>query len=128
MQTQFVVRLLDADDQLLSWARAVGESRPQESRAACPFFVMGLTRFVIERSGKIAKLVVHWTDLNLARVREHPELTPVEVGQVFDMAWAEPIWLVGGMENVPLPTVTEHVPVKLAVPTGNLMSVGHSPG
>lgn len=125
MKVEFVVRLLTEDDQVLAWARVPAESRPQDTRAACPFFASGLTHFVAELDGSIAKLVVHWPELNVARMLDQPERHLVKAGQEFNFVWLEPVWLVGGMENVPMPAVTERAPVRVAPPVGDMAAVGH---
>lgn len=126
MTQRFVVRLLAADDRLLSWAEVYAEARPQPGRASCPFFAQpGLTKFLIEEAGTVTKLAVHWPDLDVARVRELPA-TDVLPLQMFDYVWLEPVWLVGGMANVVLPAVTVRKPVQVAPPVGGLAAVSQS--
>lgn len=120
MKARFIVRLLSEDDTLLSWAEVWAEARPQPGRASCPFMASpGLTKFVIEAAGTVAKIAIHWPDLDVARVRAE---APVEVQplQVFDFVWFEPVWLVAGMSNVVLPGVTVRAPVAVAPPTGGM--------
>jgi hypothetical protein len=123
MITKFVVRLLDRDNTLLSWAEVAAVPAPQSGRASCPFWPSAVTRFVIEQSGVIATMAVHWTDLDIARTREMAE-TPVEAGQVFDFTWIEPVWLVAGMSGVLLPPVTVRAPVVAQPPAGSLVAKG----
>lgn len=120
---KFVVRLLDADAQLLAWAEVYAEPKPQERGASCPFWPSGNTLFAIEQAGVATELTVHWCDLDVAR--RSPLLEPVAVqpGQVFTFAWMEPVWLVPGTRDVPLPAVTIRQPVSISPPTGSLMAV-----
>jgi hypothetical protein len=124
MAQKFVVRVLDADDALLAWAEVHAEPRPQARGASCPFFPITPTQFPIERDGVAAKLTIHWCDLDIARLTSLLEPTPVRTGQVFTFTWIEPVWLVTGMREVPLPAVTLRQSVALAVPTGQLTSIG----
>lgn len=117
MKTEFVVRLLDATDTLLSWAKvSASPSRQDGGRASCPLLVNGPTSFVIERSGEASKLSVHWLDLDIARLRQLDEVVPVQLGQVFTFTWIEPVWLVAGMREVPLPAVTVRQSITIAPP------------
>lgn len=121
---KFVVRLLTESDELLAWAEVYAEPRPQAPRgASCPWWSVAPTTFPVERDGLAAKISVHWCDLDVARVQVLMGDTPVQVGQVFTLNWIEPIWLVPGMRNVPLPTVTVRKSVTLQVPTGQLAAV-----
>lgn len=118
---KFVVRLLDADNNLLSWTQVVASpSRQDGGRASCPLFPSTPTQFVIERDGEAAKFSVHWTDLDIARVRELDERVPVHVGQVFNYTWIEPVWLVAGMRDVPMPAVTVRNNVTIVPPPAQI--------
>lgn len=121
---KFVVRLLDDAGALLSWAEVRAEPRPQERGASCPFWPVGPTLFVIEQDGFASRISVHWCDLDVARVQSVVESTPVSVGQVLTFAWIEPIWLVPGQRDVPLPAVTIRQAVSLSPPTGSLVGRG----
>ena len=117
---KFVVRLLDAAGALLAWATVYARPSPQPAPAAsCPFLAPGPTTFVIESDGLAVALSIHWCDLDVARLQM---LDPVQVqaGQVFAFAWLEPLWLVAGMRDVPLPPVTVRAPVAITVPLGQL--------
>jgi hypothetical protein len=120
---KFVVRLLDKDAQLLAWAEVYADPKPQERGASCPYWPTTATQFVVERDGVASEIAVHWCDLDVAR--RSPVMEPVEVkaGQVFSFSWAEPIWLVAGMRDVPLPAVTIHQPIAIEVPKGSVMAV-----
>ena len=120
MTVKFVVRLLDAAGGLLAWATVYGTARPQDRAGSCPFFAPGPTSFVIEREGLASQISVHWCDLDVARKQVLIEEVPVSPGQVFSFAWIEPVWLVAGMRDVPLPAVTVRAPVEVAVPVGSL--------
>lgn len=122
---KFVVRLLDADGQLLAWAEVYAAPRPQERGASCPFWPVTPTIFAVESAGVAQELTVHWCDLDIARRTPLPEPTVVAVGQVFTFTWIEPIWLVAGMRDVPLPGVTVRQSMAIAPPTGSLTSAVH---
>jgi len=114
---KFVARLLDAEDRLLAWATVWAAPQPIGGGRSCPFVAPGPTAFPIEAEGTAVKLVVHWCDLDLARVTDVPA-TAVSVGQVFSFVWFQPVWLVPGMQGVPLPGVTERASVLVSPPTG----------
>jgi hypothetical protein len=118
MTTRFIVRLLDADAQLLAWAEVFADATPQERGGSCPFWATTPTSFVVERDGVASLVTIHWADLDVARQQALLEPVAVSVGQVFTFAWMEPVWLVPGMRNVPLPAVTVRKPVTVSVPVG----------
>ncbi len=120
MVALFVVRWVDADGNLLAWARVPASPKPQASRASCPFWPVQPTSMTIERDGAIAQIVIHWPDLDIARVKALPEPQPVTAGQTYLFTWLEPIWLVAGMANIALAPVTETAPVTIGVPTARL--------
>lgn len=124
MVARFIVRLLDAEHALLAWAEVLAEAKPQERGGSCPFWPTGPTQFVIEQAGTAAKVAIHWADLDVARIQDVLEPTPVSVGQVLTFGWMEPVWLVPGMRDVPLPAVTVRAPITLCVPTGALVGKG----
>jgi len=117
---KFVVRLLDAAGQLLAWTIVWAEPRPQARGASCPFIATAPTTFVAERDGVAAETTIHWCDLDVARRQALAEPVPVTAGQHLVFAWLEPVWLVPGMRDVPLPAVTVREPVALTVPIGTL--------
>jgi hypothetical protein len=120
---KFVVRLLDDAGALLAWAEVYASPKPQERGASCPFWAPSPTSFVIEQDGLASRISVHWCDLDVARVQALMASVSVRVGQVFAFAWAEPIWLVPGMRDVPLPGVTIRQSVTVGPPTGFLTAV-----
>lgn len=117
MMARFVVRLLEAAGELLAWADVPAVASPQQQAASCPFWPTIPTAFHIERDGTVTQMSVQWADLGVARIAA---LAPVAVqaGQVFHFTWIEPVWLVPGMRDVPLPSVTVRAPVQIAVPVG----------
>lgn len=118
---KFVVRLLDADNTLLSWTQVTAApSRQEGGRASCPLVATTPTQFVIERDGIAAKFSVHWTDLDIARVRDLDEPVLVKAHQVFHYTWIEPVWLVSGMRDVPLPAVTVRNSVTICPPPAQM--------
>jgi hypothetical protein len=120
---KFVVRLLDAEANLLAWAEVAADPKPQRRMASCPYWPVTATQFVVERSGMATEITVHWCDLDVARRANLGAATEVVEGQVFTFTWLEPIWLVPGMRDVPLPGVTVRGPVVVGVPVGALWSV-----
>jgi hypothetical protein len=121
VSSKFVVRLLAADDVLLAWATVMASpKRGEGGRASCPFIPDSPTQFVIEQAGVPAKLSVHWADLDVARVRDLKGMPAVQPGQMYHFGWMEPIWLVSGMRDVPLPAVTVRGPVSIAPPPAQM--------
>ena len=120
MTQKFVVRLMDADDQLLAWCQVMATAKPQGQRRSCPFWPDHGTQFVIDESGIASKVVVHWCDLDLVRVQEIAA-TEVSAGQVFDYTWVGPVWLVAAPEKQQiLPAVTVRAHQTIAPPCGTL--------
>lgn len=121
---KFVVRLLDAQGNLLAWAEVYAEPQPQRLAASCPFWASAPTLFPIDRSGVATEITVHWCALDVARRNALVDPVPVTAGQVMSFAWLEPVWLVPGTRDVPLPAVTVGRSVVIAPPTGSLTGVG----
>ncbi len=120
MTADFVVRLLDAENNLLAWTRVQAESRRQPDRASGFFSaVQPVMRLPIERDGVAVKFAVQWPDLDIARVKEI-DACAVKAGELREYAWMEPVWLIAGMQDVPLPAVTERQPVRIGVPPAAL--------
>jgi hypothetical protein len=127
MEQKFVVRLLDAQGELLAWAEVWAEPAPQARGASCPFWPkVRQTVLPVERDGLATEISVHWCELDVARRQQLLEPMPVTAGQAGTFHWLEPVWLVPGMRDVPLPAVTERASVTITVPTGVLTAL--SPG
>lgn len=122
MKHKFVVRLLDKEAKLLAWTTVWAEAKPQDRGASCPLWATSPTQFVIERDGVAEEITVHWCELDIARRREVGEALPVSVGQILNFTWLEPVWLVAGMHDVPLPPVTVKNSEEIAIPVGTLLS------
>lgn len=120
MTARFIVRLLDAEDGLLAWAEVYATATPQNHAGSCPFWPTGPISFLIERDGIASKLSVQWADLDVARVAPMQEPCAVKTGEIRTPVMLEPIWLVPGMRDVPLPAVTVRHPVTIGVPVGGL--------
>lgn len=120
MRATFIARILDDAGALLAWSRVVAEARPQERAASCPFFALEATRFTIEADGVASRIAIHWPDLDVARVQNLLERVDVHAGQVMTFGWIEPVWLVAGSRDVPLPAITERANVTITPPTGAL--------
>lgn len=123
MTQRFIVRVLDAAGALLSWAEVCATAKPQERGASCPFWPTSPTSFVVTQAGMATEVTIHWADLDVARRQAILEPVHVDVGQVFAFAWLEPVWLVPGMRDVPLPAVTVGHPVAVHVPVGSMGAV-----
>jgi hypothetical protein len=123
MTVTFIVRLLDEAQQLLAWARVPATARPQDRGASCPFWPNTDTAFMIEQAGRATSIAIHWPDLDVARIQTILEPADVRPGQIVRFAWIEPVWLVAGMRDVPLPPVTEHGAVRLTPPPAALGAV-----
>lgn len=119
MTARFIVRLLDASSRLLAWAEVMATAKPQDRAGSCPFWPTVPTQFVIEHDGTPTQISVHWADLDVARVQA-VDSGDVTAGQVVTLSWVEPVWLVPGMRDVPLPQVTVRAPVAIGVPTGGI--------
>lgn len=125
MQARFVVRVLDETYALLGWAEVLASPRPQPGRASCPFWPAAhTTPFTMEQEGRAHYIAIHWPDLDIARLKAIDSI-PVVVGQIVTLSWDEPVWLVAGGKDVPLPEVTQRASVTIAVPVGNM--AGHAP-
>ena len=110
MEARFVVRVLDDAQALLGWAEVLASARPQPRGASCPLWPAAPTlTFLMERAGRARYIAIHWADLDIARLKT---IDPIDVvvGQIVTLSWDEPMWLVAGMRDVPLPAVTVHSP------------------
>lgn len=124
MTARFIVRLLDAAGELLSWCEVQAVAQPQGRPRSTPFRAQTPSMFVIERDGTATHLAVHWADLDVARLTPLMEATAVQVGQVLRFDWIEPVWMVEGSKvDVPLPPVTVRAQVRIQPPTGSLAAV-----
>lgn len=120
MLTKFVARLLDDADTLLGWAQVDCVPKPQKGRVSGVFRPVAPTQFVIETAGRCTRISIHWCDLDIARVM--PIAEPVEVlpYQMFTFTWLEPVWVVSGQADVPLPATVHHHGVLVGIPSGTM--------
>ncbi len=109
--TKLVIRILDAQDQLLGWAEAQGEARGDGK-----LWVSGPTLVGIERDGETAYLSVHWCDVNV-EIRSVIERTLVQPGKIFRLPGEWPAITCGPAAGG-LPPVTVRSPVSIDVPLG----------
>ena len=123
MTARFIVRLLDAAGALLAWAEVTAAAQPQDRAGSCPFWPTGPTEFVIDAAGAVTQVAIHWPDLDVARLKALPAPVPVQPGERRSLPWTEPIWLVAGMRDVPLPPVTVKGSVAITVPIGTLNAI-----
>lgn len=124
MTARFIVRLLSADGDLLSWAEVYAEARPQGRPRSTPFMARTVTAFVIERDGEATQMSIHWADLDVCRLTPLMNPSRVTVGQVAQFHWIEPVWMVEGSKvDVPMPPVTVRGSVQLQPPVGGLTAI-----
>lgn len=124
MTARFIVRLLTSDGMLLAWAEVLATAKPQRTAASCPFWPDGETSFLVDEDGVASTISVHWADLDVARVETLSEPVTVKKGERRTLPWLQPVWLVPGMRDVPLPGVTVGRPVTVGVPAGALVGRG----
>lgn len=119
---KFVVRLLDQASNLLAWSEVYATPAEHERAASCPFWPVGTrtTQFIVDADGVASEITVHWCELDVAR--RNPILEPVAVkaGTAVSFTWLEPVWLVPGTRDVPLPAVTVKQAVSISVKPGSL--------
>jgi hypothetical protein len=114
---EFTIRLVTSDGALLAWTTTQGQSRPQGRPKPTTFVALGPSVFDIEQDGIATHLVIHWHDLDVARMTPIMNPTPVQQGQQVRFDWIEPMWLVKGSDaEVPMPSITVRKRVVLAPP------------
>lgn len=106
MTARFDVRLLDATNTLLAWTSVLATAKPQDRAGSCPFWADGPIQFLIERDGVAVRVSYHWAALDVARVVDLQDPCSVKAGETRTPVMLEPIWIVPGMRDVPLPPVT----------------------
>jgi hypothetical protein len=116
LTTKLVVRILDADAQLLGWTEVAGEARGDGCLWSSRSYHVG-----VERAGQPASVSVHWADVNV-EARTPITHAAVVVGEVITLPWANtPVMTIGPMPG-PLPPVTVRGAVSIGVPVGQLGS------
>ena len=126
MTARFTLRLLDADNTLLAWTEITATAKPQIHAGSCPFWADEPIQFLIERDGIAARVSYHWRALDVARVVDLNTPCAVKAGETRTPVMLEPVWLVPGMRDVPLPSVTVRESVTISPPVGAMGAT--SPG
>jgi hypothetical protein len=117
MTTKIVVRLLDADNELLGWAEHAAHARGDGKLwSQAPVTIM------VERDGVPVCVSLHWADLNVESRIPCPSVR-VSVGQTVTIFAAQVPMLTLGEPPKGLPAVTVGS-VVVGVPTGGLGVVG----
>ena len=118
MQTEFIVRLLDADRQVLAWTRIPAETRGDGKLWAMQAFVAAVTK-----SGQAVAMNYHWPDVHCYTTVPLSAPVMVQAGSVVTVPLADLIHIPS--EPLPLPPVTVTSSVHTVVPTGTFQSCGN---
>lgn len=110
MQTMFIVRLLDAERQVLAWTKIPAETRGDGRLWAMQAFVAE-----VEQNGTAVAMNYHWPDVHCYTTVPLPHGVPVTAGQVVSLPLADLIHIPS--EPLPLPPVTVRSSVTTAVGT-----------
>ncbi len=116
--TKLVIRILDAQDNLLGWAEAEGVAYGDGKLTVAHPVLLG-----IEQRGRPAMLSVHWADVNV-EIRSAMDRADVKAGDVFQIPAPWAAITVGPMATG-LPPVTVSSPVRIVVPVGGLGATPH---
>ena len=108
MQTVFIVRLLNADREVLAWTKIPAETRGDGKLWAMQAFVAE-----VDTAGEAVALNYHWPDVHCYVTVPLPMTVPVTVGQVVSLPLADLIHIPS--EPLPLPAVTVRSNVTAAV-------------
>ncbi len=116
MAIRCILRVLDADGQLLAWAELQAETRGNGAIWATQPFMCEEA----DRSGQGVKLNVHWPDLNIHITHAVTPIT-VQEGRPVVLAWPSDRPLMAfPTDPTPLPPVTVRTSVAIGVPAGCL--------
>jgi hypothetical protein len=99
MQTIFIVRLLDADRQVLAWTKIPAETKGDGRLWAMQAFVAE-----VEQDGLATALNYHWPDVHCYITVPLASPIPVAAGSVISLPLADLIHIPS--EPLPLPGVT----------------------
>ena len=110
MQTMFVVRLLNAERQVLAWTKIPAQTRGDGKLWAMQAFVAE-----VDQAGTATALNYHWPDVHCYVTVPLPEPVAVASGQVISLPLADLIHIPS--EPLPLPPVTVRTNVTAGVGT-----------
>ena len=117
LTTRLIIRLLNAQGQLLGWAEALGEARGDGA-----LWVWAPTNIGIEVNGILTHVSVHWCDVNVeVRVVAAPQT--VTLGQVITLPGNWEAMRCGPAAGG-LPPVTVRTPVSVGLLAGSLVGKG----
>jgi hypothetical protein len=114
MQTMFIVRLLNAEREVLAWNKIPAETKGDGGLWALQQFVAE-----VDTNGVGTAICFHWPDVHVYQTRPLAQPLPVEVGKVITVPIMETPMIHIRSEPLPLPGVT----VKQSVTVG-LMPAG----
>lgn len=100
MIASFIVRLLDAEGNLLAWTEVMAKSEPQGRPRSTPLNAQAPSEFVITRDGLASHIAIHWASEDVARLTELMNPTQVNVGQVMRFDWIQPLYLLPGSMGI----------------------------
>jgi hypothetical protein len=111
--TKFVLRLLDAEGNLLGWAEVQGVARGNGA-----LWMEADTAIFIRQAGVPSRLSVHWCDVNCEYSVAFPGVTEANVGNFITITAEGPLWTVGPAAGG-LPPV-EVASTVIGIPVGSL--------
>ena len=110
MQTTFIVRLLNAEREVLAWNKV-----PAETRGDGKLWAMTAFSAEVYLAGTAVAMNYHWPDVNCYVTVPLPQPVTVAAGQVVTLPLADLIHIPS--EPLPLPPVTVRSNVTAAVGT-----------
>jgi hypothetical protein len=119
LTTKLVIRIMDAQNQLLGWAEATGEAKGDGK-----IWVDAPTRVMIEQTGIPHLLSVHWCDVNVEIRSLVEQKKPLAFGNVLELPGQWPAITCGPAAGG-LPPVTVRDPVSIGIPVGALGARTH---
>ncbi len=131
MLANFVVRLLDADHNLVAWSKVQAKAYPAEvpGRSSQWWPAVLVTEFIAEAPGTITQMYIEWADCGLGRVAPIGPLVVDRAGRSVKLEWSfintGPIWMVRDERTpeqlaVVLTPIVEREPVRIGVPAVSL--------
>lgn len=119
MTTEFVVRLMDAADQVLAWCRM-----PVVGREDHAFWPTTAFAGYGEADGLATQAVIHWPELHTRTRIVLVDPIPIRAGETLVFRWGGPLMRMASDDAIPLPAVVVRGPVRVGVPTGSLSATG----
>jgi hypothetical protein len=109
----FIVRLLDADRQILAWNKLPVETRGDGNVWAMQNFVAEA-----EQTGKATGICYHWADLHVYQTVPFAEPVQCVAGQTITIPIHNSVILSVPSEPLPLPPITVRSDVTVGIGTG----------